>query len=209
MSLALVACEDQDENGEIVCLAVVTPSAIVSVIDTEGETIEDPTIQVRIEGEIEDCEIMTTNEYMCGSDIPGEMTILVDAEGYDAQEIDIDVSESECGVISEELEVTLEPVTCTEQVVPSILITVVDDITAEPVADVEVFYAPEGEHWFAPEPCDLHGGTFYCGYEQAGNIDITVEAPNYLSYSDRVFVPADECHVITQDLEVPLESMLD
>jgi hypothetical protein len=36
-----------------------------------------------------------------------------------------------------------------------------------------------------------------------------LEAPNYFSYSDRILVPEDECHVITQDLEVAMESMLD
>jgi hypothetical protein len=92
-----------------------------------------------------------------------------------------------------------EGVDCTTDVRRSVLVTVLDSNGAL-VPDAQVSYSTGG----APQPCDdLLGGLYGCGSELRG--DFAIEAARGgVSAAISVEVSADECHVITREIELVL-----
>jgi hypothetical protein len=92
-----------------------------------------------------------------------------------------------------------EGVSCTTDARASVLVTVLDSNGAL-VPDAQVSYSVGG----APQPCeDLIGGLYGCGSELRG--DFAIEAVRgTVSASMSVEVSADECHVITREIELVL-----
>jgi hypothetical protein len=92
-----------------------------------------------------------------------------------------------------------EGVDCTTDERQSVLVTVLDSNGAL-VPDAQVSYSVGG----APQPCDdLIGGLYGCGRELRG--DFAIEAVRGgVSAAMRVEVSADECHVITREIELVL-----
>lgn len=87
----------------------------------------------------------------------------------------------------------------TEEARVSVSVEVVNNI-GEDILDAVVDYdAGEGL-----EPCQSWDGVHACGTEDAGEIDIIVNAPGFEEKIVTVNVTTDECHVITQDLLVEL-----
>lgn len=95
-------------------------------------------------------------------------------------------------------------VDCTTEEVPSVRVTV-HDPDGQPISAAQPAYVPHDEDWTAPEPCEASGeAEWLCGWEREGILDIWIEAEGYTPAYEEVDVPADECHVITQDLDVVL-----
>jgi hypothetical protein len=90
---------------------------------------------------------------------------------------------------------------CTTEEVPSVLVTALDSSGAL-VTDAELSYSVGG----APQPCEnLLGGLYGCGSELRGDFAIQAVRGEE-SGSTRVEVTAGECHVITQEILIRLQS---
>lgn len=96
-------------------------------------------------------------------------------------------------------------VTCTTEARASVQLTVVD-AAGNTIAGASAEYTIESEQWPAPQPCeDLGGDTLVCGWEVEDTFHIEVSAPGYATETVEVDVFADECHVITELVEVTLQ----
>jgi hypothetical protein len=90
-----------------------------------------------------------------------------------------------------------DPVDCTTEARASIQLTVLDESGA-PVTDASATYTAAG----ATADCESTGdGTFVCGYEVAGEIEVTITATGFATDTFTQVVESDECHVITETVE--------
>lgn len=92
-------------------------------------------------------------------------------------------------------------VDCTAEAVVSVLVAVTDAAGAT-LPDATVRYTHDGE------TADCEGSfppaTWACGWERAGRVTVTADALGYEAQQVEVFVPADVCHVQTQEVTVQL-----
>ena len=192
------------------CTTEARSSVSLTVVDEQGNALADADAVFAVDGGAErDCESMGNGAFVCGWEEAGAFTITVDAEGFGAKTVQLTVDADECHVQTEILEVTLEPVACTDEAVPSVLVRVTDgqgeDVTS---GDVVWNVAEEDD---LPEPCtNIGGNEWYCAEEVAGNIRVEISnAGPYQPFSEVVTVEADECHVITETLDAVLEYLPD
>ena len=145
---------------------------------------------------------------MCSSDLAGDLDIRVEATGYATVETPVSVTQGECHVNAETLTVTLEPVECTEVEVPSVLATVAGS-SGEELSGVDVRWG-YADAEMEPQACDDQGdGTWACGWEVAGDLEVTAVADGHAAEVQTVTVGADECHVITEELTFSLDWLPD
>lgn len=99
----------------------------------------------------------------------------------------------------------LESVECTTEARASVQLTVVDASGAA-IDGASATYTIESESWPQPQDCeDIGDGTLICGWEVEDLFHIEVEAPGYAAASVEIEVGGDECHVITELVEVELD----
>lgn len=92
-----------------------------------------------------------------------------------------------------------EPVACDEMAVSSVTVNVEDSLG--PVAGLPVEYN-SGEAFV---PCDdFDDGSYACGWEEAGLIEIRIDDAAYELFEAELEVEEDVCHVITEILDVTL-----
>jgi len=93
-------------------------------------------------------------------------------------------------------------VDCDTMAVASVTLTLSDGTA--PVDDATVQYSVNGE---APMDCESFGAAneWTCGWEVAGELEITVDAAGFAPYTETVTVESDVCHVITQALDLTLD----
>jgi hypothetical protein len=89
-------------------------------------------------------------------------------------------------------------VVCTDDFRLSVLVTVLDGETV--VDDATVEFSVDGD---AQQPCDNLEGQYACGGEQAGDFLITATRGDQ-SGSVALRVTEDECHVITEEVTLPI-----
>ncbi len=195
LALLVQGCPDDGLD----CTAIAAVSVSVTVLDDAGLAV-DALVSYETGGEAPVACEHIAGVYLCGYEVAGEILIRVEAEGYQDHEETVTVTEDECHVQGQNIEVTLQPVDCTDEEVPSVIAYVVD-AAGDNIADAAVEYVPQDELWTAPEPCEPFGqdGGFVCGYEYDGFIDLWAEAPGFESEYEAIEVDADECHVITEE----------
>lgn len=195
--LSLVACPV--ETG---CTDLAAFSTTVSVVDADGSPIAGATGTYTVDGgEAKPCESWDPGQLVCGVEESGHFVVEVSAEGYIAGSAQVDVGADECHVIGEALEITLEDVVCTGEVVPSARVAVQAE-DGSPLVDSVVTYAANGGEGVA---CEAGGdGTHLCGEEEAGELVIEASAFGFQSVSAVVQVAADECHVLTEEVTLTL-----
>lgn len=205
--LAAVGCQDPDGDPPIDCTDEFVTSVVVDVVDDDGNLIEDATGVYTVDGGPEqDCE-GAGGELACGGEEAGDFAITVDGFGYAAETIELTVGQGECHVIQEYVEVTLGPVSCTEEVVPSVVVTVTDSDGEAILDDVEVAWNMASEDDL-PEPCwNVVDNEWSCAEEVSGELAIEVSAEGYVDAREIVTVGFDECHVITESIQVALDAM--
>ncbi len=140
--------------------------------------------------------------FTCGSDNIGSIEITAGAIGYMPTTRTVEVRSDGCDAITEEIEIVLDESTaaCTAEVVPSLLVTVVDEKTGFPDEPTVEYYS---RYLGTTAPCEPRGDMlFACGQEVAGPISADAEATSVIGWLDEVFVPTDECHVITQTASI-------
>jgi hypothetical protein len=90
---------------------------------------------------------------------------------------------------------------CTDIGIASVQLTV-EDAEGLAIPDATATYNLVGE---TPQDCEgWDDGTFSCGFELQGTIELHVEAAGYTSADQTVVVAADECHVLTEVVTVTL-----
>ncbi len=96
-----------------------------------------------------------------------------------------------------------EPVTCTADSRTSLIVTVVDAETGEPVDTAKVEFTVDGDGPFMPQWKEA-GAKFPLAMETTGTFEVTVVADGYETAVEEFEIDADECHVITQEATIEL-----
>ena len=91
----------------------------------------------------------------------------------------------------------LESVDCTADIRPSISLIIVDE-GGVPIPSATASYAVDGGE---EQDCEGAGSTLACGREEAGEFAGTVQAEGFNTDTFYQVVEADECHVMTEDIE--------
>lgn len=91
---------------------------------------------------------------------------------------------------------------CTDDLRVSLSVRLRDD-AGNAVSGADVTYAVDGG---AAKDCEEWGGDWACGFEEAGSLEISVVAEGFEPHSEVVQIEADQCHVISQTLDVTLQS---
>lgn len=94
---------------------------------------------------------------------------------------------------------------CTAIAVSSITLTLVDPEGVE-ITDATVTFTVDNGELQDCESWD--DGSYVCGWEQAGDFDVFIEAPGYAPDNFERLVEADECHVMTKVVERQLEPVM-
>ena len=97
----------------------------------------------------------------------------------------------------------LEELNCTASIEFSVYVTVYDE-AGEVLEGASVSYSSEE----MSGDCEMDSvGGHYCGEEQSGDVTIFVSAEGYYDDEETVYILADECHVITQNLDITLSAV--
>lgn len=201
---ALVGCTG---NGGEDCDTSAAVSVSVTVVDPDGHDVDEVTVTYTREDsdEAEACD-EGPDVFLCGYEVSGTLTIRAEAPGFSPFETEVTVTEGECHVDGESVDIVLQPVDCPQVEVPSTLITIVDT-AGDPIPGAWAEYAPECEDWFAPEACDdLGDGSFHCGWGFTCPLYIDAYADGYQQDFAIVDPDEDECGPITTPYEFVLEA---
>jgi hypothetical protein len=204
----LTACPEEEPQD---CTMEARASVVVTLVDAEGNAIPDGTVTYSSDGLTveEDCEGPGADGFVCGYEVAGPISILATAPGYEPVSEIVVVEADECHVSTAYLQLTMDPVACTEEIVPSVLVSVTDSAGQSiSTADVVWNLADEDD---LPEPCTyIAGNEWSCGQEVAGELRIDIDnAGPYEPFSALVTVEEDECHVITENLDAVLQFLPD
>jgi hypothetical protein len=85
-------------------------------------------------------------------------------------------------------------ITCTQELVSSVTLTIVDAQTGEPVVDAMVSFQIDGGEIRSAE-APYSEGRFALAYEEDGHFEVTIEATGYESASAEYDVAGGQCHV--------------
>lgn len=155
------------------------------------------------------CDVGPAGSWSCGLEESGPFEIFAGRIGDLADAAYADVAFDGCHPVTEEALIQLFPATtqCTENIVSSAYITVLDSVGA-PISGATVEFNSAWVPWFAPEPCgELAPGEYVCGNEFAGVMEVSISAEDYGTVIEEIFVLSDECHVISETREVILEDL--
>lgn len=206
--VSLMACEPE---GEVACTEEARSSVNV-VVEGVGE-VQPAVTYSRDGGEtFEACDGMgdvgdVDASWVCGWEVAGELIVRVEAEGFEQQDTLVTVEADACHVLSESLTVTMQPVVCTSEVVPSVFVTVSDEAGLGIEGASVAFEAAEsGVSGACASSDDLH---FRCGEELPGAITVTASAPGYAPQTAEVVVEANACHVVTEEVGFMLARLPD
>lgn len=200
-----------DGNGQA-CTEMAAASLTVEVLDPEGKPIQDAQVHFSVDGgDSQICDGWGNGTYVCGYEVAGELTVTVEAEGYlDAQTVaNVVMDDVGCHVVGQAVSLTLEAdgTGCDEDLRYGVVVT----LTA---SDASVLENPLVE-WsranadMAPQPCQGGGESWSCGEEAAGDLEVWASADGYPVVREDVTVEmtADECHVVTEFIDIALEAV--
>jgi hypothetical protein len=77
----------------------------------------------------------------------------------------------------------------------SVVLTVVDSTTDEPISDAVIEYQVDGGMVRMPDFAETGDGQFVLGYETPGVFTVTIEATGYETVNTEYTVAQGECHV--------------
>jgi hypothetical protein len=207
---SLSACDPP--NGRL-CDERAVSSVTVALSSALGEPVPEASVSFRAlvnealsadigPGPFQACE-QVGDTFVCGFELAGRIQVLVEAGGYEPEERIVDVAQGACHVTPEHLDIELEQVSCTADIAPSVILSLVDGQGERiPGAWAGWGYPDSDSAW---QPCDPLGPNLACGWEQSGSLEINAGAEGFLPWYGTVEVDTDECHVITRFVEVTLE----
>lgn len=108
---ATTACSELPPGTACTEIAITSVNLTLFDLDT-GEPVLDADVQYAVDGgDFQPCENWgEDNTFQCGVEEAGAFEIVVDAEGYELLELELDVDEDECHVIGHDLEEDLVPI---------------------------------------------------------------------------------------------------
>ncbi len=188
------------------CAVYIAPSAIVNVSGAGGAPVIAATVTfVSDGGESGACEENSGGEYFCGEEVEGLLTITIEKPSFTTQVVEVEVGADTCHVLTETVDIVLEPEVCSGEQVPSILARVVDSggraVSGAAVRWRRAEAAPAGA-----ADCQPSGNPnfpYACGLETSGELVVVATAGGFVQAFEEVTVEATFCHVITE--EVTLE----
>ncbi|MES2639291.1 MAG: hypothetical protein V4850_07395 [Myxococcota bacterium] len=199
-------------DGEKDCDASASGSVSLTVSAADAGDVSAAVVTFAPAGEPEKpCDNFgATGEYVCGWEVAGDILVRVEAPGYQTFERSVFVEQGECHVVQEHLAVVLAPedVDCTDVEMASVVATVAGS-GGEELRDVSVSWGYRDAD-MAPQPCsEGSGGSWTCGTEVAGDLEIYADAGGHAGEMASVHVGADECHVITENVAFELDWLPD
>jgi hypothetical protein len=199
--LGLAAC---DVGGECDLMAV--SSLTINVSDNDGAPFEDASVRYSVDGgTVRDCE-GNSGTWICGWEESGDFEVEVSSTGFETQTVTAQVEADECHVIPQSIDVALEPIECTEEIVSSVLLTLADNEgnTFEPGSGAWAQWS-RADADMLPQPCvPSSDGRWECGSEQSGLFEIVAGRIGNYGASTEVEVAHDGCHPITEEVELEL-----
>jgi hypothetical protein len=193
---------------EVACDLMAYSSVSLTLVSEDGDAISDADVTFTNEdaGRFDEgCESLPDGMYVCGFEVAGLMEITIDAEGFEPVTELVDVQAGVCHVETESITVTLEALSCTAEVVTSVLLSVQDE-AGDSIGGVTASWATDT---LDDAECTPNGSRFACGQEVAGVIRLRASAPGYETGEIEVTVEEDFCHVITVEQTLVLEPTSD
>lgn len=102
----------------------------------------------------------------------------------------------------------IDPPACTLNIVPGIVVTIVDSMSGEPRAAAAFAEARAGGFADTLDPGGFQGQVMTSrsgAWERVGIYDVVVRAPGYGDWRRSVIVRSNSCHVITEQLRAELQ----
>ena len=94
----------------------------------------------------------------------------------------------------------IEDIVCTANIEFSVYATIYNE-AGEVIENASASYSAEE----ISGDCEADSiGGHYCGEEQSGEVTIFVSAEGYVDAEETVTVEADQCHVITENLDITM-----
>jgi hypothetical protein len=204
-TLSLTGC-----GSDISCDTMAVGSVTVDVTDADGAAVNELAVRFSVDGgSFEDCEELTTN-WICGWEQAGSFEIEISAPGFVTQTASTQVEQDTCHVVPQALDIVLEEQECTAEVVPGVILTLVNT-DGDPTV-----LGPENRAWasfgFAdtdgkPQHCEPYGTSqFACGWDQSGPFEISAGKIGYYPVFEEVEVAFDGCHPVTESVEITMTS---
>ena len=124
----------------------------------------------------EACEQLGSG-FGCGVEADGPIEVFVEADGHEEESHIVEVGQGQCHVEPEHLVVHLEPLSCTTEAAPSVVLSLVDE-QGQAIADAFAGWGLpiDDSAW---QECEALGTDFACGWEQSGVVEVTAGAPGY------------------------------
>jgi len=181
-------------------------SLTINVSDNDGAPFEDASVRYSVDGgTVRDCE-GNSGTWICGWEESGDFEVEVSSTGFETQIVTAEVEAGECHVIPQSIDVALEPIECTDEIVSSVLLTLTDNEGNS--------FQPGSGAWaqwglanadMLPQPCvPSSDGRWECGSEQSGLFEIVAGRIGNYGASTEVDVGFDGCHPITEEVELEL-----
>lgn len=205
LALLLTACDSglADDTGTTACTSMATASVTVNVSLPDGSPASGVTVTFNAGDGAQPCETYQAGSYVCGWEVAGDLEIHGVLDGYDSFDATVTVPQDECHVQGQVLDVTLSGVTCTTEVVPSVLATVVGSAGEELTGVVVTWGADEAS---VTNACSPHADDIWsCGEEQAGPMVVVASADGHQPRTELFDIAEDECHVLTEERTFALE----
>lgn len=196
-----IGCTGEEKD----CTTEAVGSVNLSVVGTDGAPIPSATAVWSVDGgDPSECEAMPNGGFVCGWEVEGSFTVTASAPGYQDSTGTVTVGADECHVIPESLEIVLDTIDCTSEVIPSVIATVSSASGAD-LTDVAVSWTAET----AMQPCDGPSaeGEWICGEEIPGTLTVEASADGHVTASEVVEVEADVCHVLTERVDFVLDPL--
>ena len=107
------------------CTMIAAYSTTISVVDDAGAPIAGATATYTVDGgSPKPCDSWSAGQLACGIEEAGHFVVEVSADGFIGSSAEVEVEADECHVIGEVLEIGLETLACTAEVVPSATVSV-------------------------------------------------------------------------------------
>ena len=178
----------------------------VELVENGASFSEDAVLYYSVDGGTEkECTSMPeegSHVYGCGTDQEGEYSVTAVVEGREDAMATTTVVFESCRLQGQTLELPVgEP--CAVDFAPSVLVTVFDEETGDPLEDAIVKYrvGTGGMQECVPTAISHQ---FACGENEAGSLRIAVLKAGYTGEEKLIDVTMGPCHVNTETLEVRL-----
>lgn len=109
LALITVACGGTDKGTDSSCIdGAAEPSVQVVVTDATGSPLSDAAVTWSNGGAEADCDLVG-NQFLCGFDDTGTLSITGSASGHVTQTVDVEVGSDGCHAITELITLRLDP----------------------------------------------------------------------------------------------------